>query len=256
MQQNHVHFTCNICGKSTKSPKLNLHREMGFCEYCHSNMRFRNVICSLFLALGLDGILNTKSKQKHVTGLGLSDNDIYAKYLNKLFSYKNTFFHKEPKLDITSIPDNMESNYDFVISSDVFEHVMPPIDKVFSNCFDLLKKNGWLIMTVPHYDSNHIEHYPNINKYQIIDFNNSKLVINKTKNNQFEIFENPVFHGGGGETLEMRIFGRQHLLQLLKESGFVNVQFITEDFPTYGVIHPMIDGNQIIDGVPIIAQKP
>jgi hypothetical protein len=45
------------------------------------------------------------------------------------------------------------------------------------------------------------------------------------------------FHGGDGNTLEMRIFSKKSCLSFLEKSGFVDVTFynITEDMNKYGI---------------------
>lgn len=214
-------------------------------------MRFRNVVYCLSLVVkDHDNILQNFPIKKHLSGLGLSDDECYSKYLKKIFSYTNTFFHTDPKLDITSIPNNLESSLDFLISSDVFEHVVPPVSKAFINSFKMLKNGGWLILTVPHFDAESKEHYPNLNDFEIIDFRGSRILLNRTKDGKLEAFDGLVFHGGAGKTLEMRSFSRIQLLNELKDAGFVNIRIVNEDVPEYGIIHPNSDG------CPILAQKP
>src|SRR5208337_5051049 len=79
----------------------------------------------------------------------LSDWGGYAAPLALKYRYRNTFFHSEPKLDITNPPDSMRGSLDFLISSDVFEHVLPPVSKAFAGAFDVLKPGGHLILSAP-----------------------------------------------------------------------------------------------------------
>ena len=66
-----------------------------------------------------------------LVGLGMTDWDGYALRLAEIVSYRNTYYHQEPKLDISAneIPDAMKEN-DFVISSDVLEHMAPRFRKL------------------------------------------------------------------------------------------------------------------------------
>ena len=75
---------------------------------------------------------------KELKGIGMSDTGEYPNYLEKKFSYQNTFYHKEPRLDITDISDREEEKYNFIISADVFEHLNPPVSKAFVNTKKLL----------------------------------------------------------------------------------------------------------------------
>jgi 2-polyprenyl-3-methyl-5-hydroxy-6-metoxy-1,4-benzoquinol methylase len=87
---------------------------------------------------------------KSVRGLGISDSEIYADRLTECFGYTNTFYHQEPAFDL-SRPDETEfGKYDFVICSDVLEHVSLPVERSFESLVRLLKPFGVLIFTVPY----------------------------------------------------------------------------------------------------------
>jgi len=47
--------------------------------------------------------------------------------LAKKFNHLNTFYDREPRLDITSPPPDVRGMLDFIVSSDVLEHVAPPV---------------------------------------------------------------------------------------------------------------------------------
>lgn len=132
-------FRCNICGNVSISPlSVVKHKESPSCYFCGSNKRFRSIVA--VLSKGLFGeIISVPDfhESKHIVGIGLSDSDIYAKALSKIFSYEKTYYHKKPILDITSVKKEMLNKADFVIASDVFEHVPPPIDRAFENLFKI-----------------------------------------------------------------------------------------------------------------------
>ncbi len=85
-----------------------------------------------------------------LVGVGLSDWDGLAWRLAKKLGYANTYYHKEPLLDIAAKQGLQHDLYDFIISSDVFEHVCPPISTAFVNAYNLLKAGGVMILTVPY----------------------------------------------------------------------------------------------------------
>ena len=82
-------------------------------------------------------------------GIGLSDDWRYAEKLPSKLSYRNTFYHREPRLDLTDPPEELVGTLDFLIASDVLEHVAPPVERAFENAFRLLKPAGVFILTVP-----------------------------------------------------------------------------------------------------------
>ena len=100
-----------------------------------------------------------------LVGLGLSDWEGYAMGLAKKFAYTNSYFHQDPYLDITSIDPSHVGRYDFIISSDVFEHISPPISKAFENARGLLKPNGVMIFTVTNIGGETKEHFPELHRY-------------------------------------------------------------------------------------------
>ena len=109
-------------------------------------------------------------------------------------------------------PRNTEI-YDFIFSSDVFEHVPPPAQRAFETCHSLLKKNGTLIFSVPYnLDGNTLEHFPDLHDYFIDDQGDSPVLKNLTIDGKRQEFENLIFHGGDGATLEMRVFSLPDLI--------------------------------------------
>ena len=240
-QETKRNFQCNICGSETVAFTVDIcSRDRVSCKYCGSTLRYRSIIHILSLELfGKSIVLKDFPVDKNICGLGMSDWEGYAEILAKKFSYTNTFYHKEPKLDISYVPKKMLQKYDFLISSDVFEHVFPPVVKAFSNSRNLLKKNGTLILTVPYMLFVRTwEHYQHINKLDVVFENGRKQVVNTSEEGDVEIFEDPVFHGGDGSTLELRIFSRSCLKEHFQEGGFVSSIFHRPFKPEFGIFWP------------------
>jgi len=232
-------FRCNICGKKSTSHLSEIQgREKSSCYHCGSTLRFRSIIDALSLELfGKSLVLNDFPKSKKIEGIGMSDSNIYSIPLSKKILYKNTFYNKEPKLDISSISSDLESSVDFIITSDVFEHVAPPVEIAFKNLYKLLKKNGFCILSVP-YKENGIteEHFPDLNDFKIIKEKGKKILVNKTRNGHEQRFKDLNFHGGYGATLEMRIFSESSLINNLADTGFKKIRIHENPNPAFGII--------------------
>jgi SAM-dependent methyltransferase len=231
-------YTCNITGKIFDLTENEKHREGG--SIFGYNSRFR-AICYLLSKMLYDDIkiLSKVPVNKKIKGIGMSDSS-WAKICEEKYNYINTYYHMQPKLDIHNKNDvNKYNNLDFIISSDVFEHIdpYPNLQQAFNNLYNMLKPSGFIIFSVPFTYGEHIEHYPNLYDYEIIKNDNNYELINKTLDGKFEHFNNLVFHGGPGNTLEMRIFSKKSLTEYLLYAGFVNIQFheIDEDMKKYGI---------------------
>ena len=53
------------------------------------------------------------------------------------------FLHKEPRLDITSVDASLHGQFDFIISTEVFEHVAAPVSRAFENARDMLGQEAF-----------------------------------------------------------------------------------------------------------------
>lgn len=178
-------------------------------------------------------------ERKDLLGIGTSDWDGYAKPLSQKLGYTNTFYHKAPRLDITQISQENEASVDFLLSTDVFEHVNPPVSIAFENARAMLRDNGAFVFSVPYTLSGAtIEHFPNLFDYRIESCNGKKVLINKTRDGQVEEFEHLIFHGGEGETLETRVFSLSDLLNDLASAGFADVKVMSDPCFEHGVYWP------------------
>jgi len=221
-----IEYRCNICGGKNRLESRQFHRELAACQKCGANARFRGIIHVLANLLGEgDGTtLQEWPMRKNVFGVGMSDWSGYANLLRKKFSYENTFYDHEPQLDIMNLTEEHLGKYDFVISTDVFEHILPPLQQGFDNLFGLLKPGGCLVFSVPYTrTAQTVEHYPGLREYEILDFRGGKIIVNRDDAGRLHVYDNLVFHGGEGATLEMRVFCEVDVLSRLARSGFENI---------------------------------
>jgi len=247
-----IDFRCNLCGAANRAPPSTLERETPSCATCGSTVRFR-AIGYLVARDALNDVrpLPDLPARPDIRGLGLSDASTYATALANCAQYENTFFHTEPRLDITDIPEDRIGRYDFVISSDVFEHVAPPVRRAFVNARALLRPGGLLILTVPFSLEPHtVEHFPELYDWRIENDGDRFRLVNVTSDGRMQTFDNLCFHGGPGTTLEMRLFSRAGLLRELDDAGFVDARFESGAYDPFGIrwLYPW--------SVPIVARAP
>lgn len=244
-------FRCNICGSSCCSPMSSLSRETASCNTCGSTVRMRGIVHSLSMALFGESLsIDDFPLRKDIVGIGMSDWEPYAERLTEKLSYKNTFYHKDPLLDICSITSaDEERNLDFVISTDVFEHVAPPVSRAFENTYKILKPGGHFIFSVPYsLESKTKEHYPELFDWKV-EKRDEWVLINKTRSGEVHEHTGLVFHGGEGETLEMRVFCESALLEELSKAGFEEIKIMKEPCFEHGIYWPSLWS------LPILARK-
>lgn len=254
-QNQPVSFSCNICGSMNTDVSMDIvsNREAASCGTCHSSLRMRSVINALSVELFGESIqLPAFPVSRNISGIGLSDWEGYAGPLKNKLAYVNTFYHQEPRLDITNIPDDEIGKYDFIISSDVMEHVpYKDLGKAFANMARLLKSGGFLLLTVPYKPAGDTdEYYPDLHDFQFITTKEKTFLYNRTVDGVEQIFDNLVFHGGGGFTLEMRMFSESGLLKILEDNGFAGgTRIYRDNDEKYGIVWP------ISWAVPVVVRK-
>lgn len=242
-----IRFTCPICGAFNEVGSEGMGREVADCVGCRSTVRFRSIVFHLLRELGIRAAsLADAEPDAGITGIGLSDWVGYAKPLGKKFLYTNTRFDAEPRLDITHPETRFHGTCDFLIASDVFEHVLPPVARAFTGAAQVLKTNGVLLLTVPFIpDAETVEHYPDATGYHVAS---GGAVSIETAGQTYRA-EDPRFHGGLGATLEMRLFGSTGLRRSLEDAGFVDITFHYESCLSAGILHTDLHS------VPVTARK-
>ena len=217
-----LRFSCNICGRACRARIDELGREVPSCRHCGSTPRFRGIVHVLSVELfGQSLPLPEFPERKDLTGIGMSDWDGYGRALAQKLDYTNTYYHQEPRLDVTKAAPELEGTLDFVISSEVFEHVPPPVSVAFRNVRKLLKPSGVLVLSVPYGPQPRTqEHFPNLYRWRLEEVGARTRLVNLTRSGHREVFDDLVFHGGPGATLEMRRFGKGGLVDELRDAGF------------------------------------
>jgi hypothetical protein len=248
-----VDFLCNVCGNENRRVLLAHaeNRECQSCRFCASSLRMRSLMYLLSMELfGRPMTLPEFPADKRVSGLGMSDWDGYARTLAAKFDYANTFYHCEPRLDIAAVPESARGKHRFLISSDVFEHIPPAqLDAAFRNSRRLLRDDGFFLFTVPFAkEGGTREHYPRLHEFAIVEEGGTRRLRNRTVEGDEEVFDNLVFHGGEGMTLEMRMFSEADLRRRLSAAGFSSVRVCGEHYAPFGIFWP------IDHSLPIVAR--
>jgi SAM-dependent methyltransferase len=234
-----VAFRCNVCGAACRSAPEAISRETISCQRCGSTVRFRAIAHLLTTELfGRSIALPDLQRRKDFRGIGLSDGP-YARQLADKLDYTNTYYHAEPRLDITDVPADRGAAYDFIIASDVFEHVAPPVSRAFVNARRMLRRGGMMIFTVPFtLEAETIEHFPELHDYRLLETPEGRRLENRTTDGRRQVYDKLVFHGGPGSTLEMRVFSRASLEREFAQAGFSRMRIADEPCPEFGIAWP------------------
>jgi SAM-dependent methyltransferase len=234
-----IEFICNICGSRNRAARNEFGREQASCAACGSSVRMRALLHALSIEIfGLGLALQEFPRVKSLRGLGISDSAQYADQLALKFDYRNTFFDREPRLDLLDPPGPEFGTYDFIVSSEVFEHVSPPATRAFETVFRLLKPAGILLLTVPYSITGDTkEHFTGLGDFGLAQVGDRVLLVSRRATGEMEVHDNLVFHvGAGGPALEMREFSETGLKKELARAGFEEVQIYSGSFPGFGIV--------------------
>jgi SAM-dependent methyltransferase len=231
-------YACNICGAANVARIATLERETGSCQGCRSTVRLRSIIDLLSRALfGASLPIARFPRDSRKCGVGLSDAHVYAHRLARKLTYVNTYYHQPPRLDVCAPDPALRDSCDFVLASDVLEHVVPPVNAAFAGIHSMLRTNGVLVGSVP-YSLNPatIEHFPQLHEFHIDGKPGARRLHNRRRDGVDETFDRLVFHGGDGATLEMREFSRASLTAELEAAGFSRIRIAEQDVYEWGIV--------------------
>ena len=232
-------FTCNVCGTENSGVE-DLAAESASCAGCGASVRIRALMYALSQELfGAALELRNFPILKGLRALGLTDSECYANRLAEKFDYKNTFFDREPKLDISDITGQPEASVDLMIASEVFEHVRPPLERVLENAARLLRPDGVLLMSIPYAENDWppLEHFPKFADAGLAQLQSGPVLVNRTAEGELQVFDNLVFHGGNGFCLEMRCLNESALRSALAAAGFTALEFYGHNDARFGIRH-------------------
>jgi SAM-dependent methyltransferase len=198
-----VAFVCNVCGQRSVFQQAHYNDpELSSCNACGSNVRFRWLVHRLSLALFERSLLLPEFPTgKSIKGIGLTDPQAIAAILSERFTYRNTYLTTEPRLDIRCDPSPF-GELDFLISSEVFEHVEPPVERAFANAARLLKPSGLLLLTVPWvWDGDPNTAIPELYDWRLGREVDRYVIINRRMDGQVECYWDMAFDGSPGPSL-------------------------------------------------------
>ena len=195
-------FLCNLCGSPASFEDAHrVNPELPSCA-CGSNVRLRWLMHRLSLELfGRSIPLPQFPIDKSVAGLGLTDSPSIALTLEQRLSYRNTYLHQEPRFDLTRDPSPV-GPLDFLIASEVLEHVEPPVSRAFRQAAAILKPSGFALVTVPWvFDGGPEGELPELQDWKFCRQDGAWAVINRHSNGETDFFPRIAVDGGSGPCL-------------------------------------------------------
>jgi SAM-dependent methyltransferase len=214
---------CCICGQDIASLE-HIHREMAFCPGCGSNARFRGLIYAVLKHVFKDTSqpLKTQIAKPDVSAIGVSDTPIYANLLEDKLGYTNTYYHKDPHLDLCDPASVAKfTGLSLIICSDVIEHTKDVPIVVLGNMLGMLRPGGIVVLSAPTYwMPESLEWYSGARSIQVVAQDHRYVVLWKTIRGVEYVDTSPVFHGGPGDVLEMRLLSHSGLLAAASSLGF------------------------------------
>jgi SAM-dependent methyltransferase len=233
-------FICNVCGGKNSLAAQPFEREAPSCQICGSSVRVRGLLHALSRELlGISLALPDFPRVHSLSGLGLSDAPLYAERLREKLDYRNTFYDREPRFDLLNPPAGEVGKYDFILASEVFEHIPAPVERAFVSALTLLKPNGVLVFTTPYsLDARTVEHFPTINQFGLAQVGCRTVLVNRSPQGRLDATDGVVFHVGcAGPAPEFREFSEDGLRATVAAAGFREFRIYSEDYIPFGVVH-------------------
>ncbi len=214
---------CNVCGWRDRFLREDRAREGFVCRNCGVTSRNRAVALVLGRVLDEDQTVFRWKYRTTTPMLESSARGALAMYFRKKFDYYGTEFdpreiaagtHPRDFADFQKL-HYADGTFDFVVASDVFEHIRRDADAM-REVQRVLKPGGYLILTVP-YD------HERAHTIQRVDTSGPTDV---------HVLP-PQYHGGGGHTLAYREYGRD-VVDLMRAAGF-EVERVDVDEPAFAI---------------------
>ena len=177
-------------------------------------------------------------------GVGISDDWRLSQLLASRFAYTNTFLHRYPILDIADPPDILMNSLEFVLCSDVLEHVLGDVDIAIRGLYSILRPGGFVVASIPLSGSEHIEYFPDCTTVQAFE----NAVEWTDKFGKLHVNQSPIYHGGDGRTLTFRQFTERSFADALTKGGFVDVRKLSR--------YPAVSRRANFSAGLLIANKP
>ena len=153
-------------------------------------------------------------------GLGISDNPEMARFFRRCFDYSNSQLDVAPFIDLLDPPSATAGLYDFVICSDVLEHVPPPAERALVSLASFLRPGGAAVVSVPIRDEGTDEYYPGITEWSMVDG-----ALHWTDGDgATHVDPDPEIHGGDGLTIAFRTWGADEFERAILASGFSSIE--------------------------------
>lgn len=209
--------TCLFCGAVGLLAAAS--RESICCPSCNVSWRADACLVSVLEGLGYSNFDLIPRPDLSRQGIGISDDWRVARVLSSIFSYTNTFVHRFPQLDITEPPAILHNSQEFIVCSDVLEHVYGRVERAIEGLYGMLKPGGFLVVSVPTFGAAHQEFYPDALRIEV----EGGTVKWSDVNGRNHVNVDPEFHRGAGLTLVTRQFTDESLRESLGLFGFEKV---------------------------------
>jgi SAM-dependent methyltransferase len=218
-------WTCIVCGTTHDAMPPLVERERSLCSACGATWRNRATLMTLMIGLSYRPVpLPDLPSDWSRRGIGLSDSPPLVPAFASKLSYTNTYYHQFPHVDITRPPANLVGQLEFIICSDVLEHVPPPVERGLVGLLECLRPGGFAVITVPVAGERTNEYYPGLTDFEVAGDPQNGHVVNWTDATGARHTDTtPDMHGGSGLTLAFRLFAAQDIRAELLRAGFVTV---------------------------------
>jgi SAM-dependent methyltransferase len=211
------------------------------CSQCGSTWRVRATALAMLAGLQLPWKpIPDQQQDWSRRGIGLSDHAALAASLAGRFDYTNTYLHRYPRFDLLDVPDDLRGELEYIICSDVLEHVPPPLEQGVRGLAEVLRPGGAAIISVPITgDDLNREYYPGLTSWEIIEHHHVRW---SDASGTVRVDESPEYHGGPGQVLAFRTWSALSMEHELLAAGFRHM-VVAPTEPSLGV--PLIENSGV-----------